>query len=295
MMLGVRLNAAALLSAAAVLFAWWDAAWAGEAIPLQQLKEATHIHGIAVDRADPTRLLLATHHGFFVLAADGTATRVSPVQDFMGFTPHPSDPSVLYASGHPAGGGNLGFIVSTDGGVTWTQVSQGAGAPVDFHQMDVSEADPKVVFGAYAGSLQASRDGGMSWSVVGPAPEGLIDLAASPSSVDRLYAATRFGLWLSEDGGATWKVAAFEPDIVSMVAGGPNGTIIAFVVGKGLVQSEEADLAAWTTLSNDFGDRALLHLAVDPSDANRFYAVTHQGEVLASADGGRNWTPFAAR
>ena len=36
--------------------------------------------------------------------------------DYMGFIPHPTDPSLLFASGHPAGGGNLGFIVSNDGG-----------------------------------------------------------------------------------------------------------------------------------------------------------------------------------
>ncbi len=77
----------------------------------------------------------------------------------MGFTPHPADESVLYASGHPAGGGNLGFIVSRDGGRGWSSLSPGVGGPVDFHQMDVSKADPSVIYGAHGG-LQASRDGG---------------------------------------------------------------------------------------------------------------------------------------
>src|SRR3546814_10407020 len=93
----------------------------------------------------------------------------------MGFTPHPADPEVLYASGHPAGGGNLGFIVSRDGGQSWAKLSDGAGGPVDFHQMDISKADPQVIYGVFV-ELQKSTDGGQSWSRVGPAPEAIIGL-----------------------------------------------------------------------------------------------------------------------
>src|SRR5918996_752920 len=146
---------------------------------VEALARATHFHGIAVDPTDPSRLYLATHHGLYAVEQDGSATQLSPVQDFMGFTPHPTDPSILYASGHPATGGNLGFIASREGGASWSQLAEGVGGPVDFHQMDVSPADPNVIYGAYGGSLQISRDGGQTWEVVGPAPDGLIDLAAS--------------------------------------------------------------------------------------------------------------------
>ncbi len=94
-------------------------------------------------------------------------------------------PSVLYASGHPASGGNLGFIISIDGGKSWAKLADGVGGPVDFHQMDVSKADPKVIYGLYGG-LQRSADGGRSWSKVGPAPDGLIDIAASGQDADTL-------------------------------------------------------------------------------------------------------------
>ena len=88
------------------------------------------------------------------------ATRISDNQnDYMGFTPHPSDSNVFYASGHPASGGNTGFAVSEDGGRTWRQLSKGVRGPVDFHRMDVSRADPGVIYGVYRG-LQVSRDGG---------------------------------------------------------------------------------------------------------------------------------------
>ena len=62
---------------------------------LAELTERTHFHGIAVDPSDPSRVLLATHHGLYAIAPDGMASQVSGNQDdYMGFTPHPTDPSV---------------------------------------------------------------------------------------------------------------------------------------------------------------------------------------------------------
>jgi photosystem II stability/assembly factor-like uncharacterized protein len=127
------------------------------------LSKETHFHGIAVDPSDPSRLYLATHHGLFLTSPDGTATRISDnANDYMGFTPHPTDSSLLYASGHPAGGGNMGVILSEDGGKTWQQLSPGAQGPVDFHAMTISRADPNVIYGLYVhgGGIQVSRDGG---------------------------------------------------------------------------------------------------------------------------------------
>ncbi|TIP30898.1 MAG: exo-alpha-sialidase [Mesorhizobium sp.] len=258
-----------------------------EAVSVSQLKERTHIHGLAVDREDSQKLLIATHHGLFRAGSDGTAELISPVQDFMGFTPDPSDPRSLYASGHPAGGGNLGFIASADNGVTWNQVSRGADGPVDFHQMTVSSADPQVLYGAY-GALQVSRDAGKTWSVVGPLPEKLIDLAASAKDADTIYAATEGGLSVSRDGGQTWETIV-DGAPVSLVEVTADGSVYAFVVGRGLVRSAEAALN-FAPLSSGLSDRILLHLAVDPTDKDRIFVASHQSDILASTDGGANWT-----
>ena len=263
-------------------------------VSLSDLKLQTHYHGLAVDRTDPTRLLLATHHGFFVVDKGGMATRISPVQDFMGFTPHPTDNTVLLASGHPSSGGNLGFIRSDDGGVTWKQLSPGLGGPVDFHAMDISLADPKVIYGSFHG-IQVSRDGGQTWMLAGPAPEGLIALAASRSSADRVYAATQSGLLVSADAGKSWTTASFGSQAVSMVGMGAGPKVFAFVVGKGLQQATDDALGNWTALSNDFGGRVLLHFAVDSADSKRMYATTEENDVLASTDGGHSWYPFGTK
>lgn len=260
-----------------------------EALSVSQLKEHTHIHGLAVDRQDPEKLLIATHHGLFRSGSDGKAELISPVQDFMGFSPDPSDPKRLYASGHPAGGGNLGFIASTDNGVTWDQISPGANGPVDFHQMTVSSADPQVLYGAY-GALQVSRDAGKTWSIVGPLPEKLIDLAASAKNANTVYAATERGLMASRDGGQTW-VTVINGAPVSLIEVTADSFLYAFVLGQGLVRAGEADMV-FKTISASWGDQVPVHMAVDPADSNRMFIASHHGDVFASSDGGTNWAAF---
>ena len=261
------------------------------------LVQETHFHGIAVDPSEPSRLHLATHHGLYAVEHDGTARRISETSDdFMGFTPHPVDPSVLYASGHPAGGGNLGFIASTDSGKSWTQLAEGVGGPVDFHQMDVSPADPKTIYGAYAGSLQVSHDGGRNWKMVGPAPEGLIDLAAATEDADTLYAATQSGLLKSEDGGRIWQDAYFVRRPATMAHTTPDGDVYAFIIGTGLIWTAEPKLS-WQTIGNPSGEEYVLHLALDSTDRNQLYVVTlhpqsHAQQLLASRDGGKSWAPL---
>lgn len=282
----IALFAAALLSVI-------TPALAQSSVPLTNLLRSTHIHGLAVDRADSGRLLIATHHGLHALRlASGKIEPVSERQDdFMGFTPHPTEATQLYASGHPARGGNLGFITSKDGGRTWTRLSAGIGEPVDFHQMDVSKADPNIIYGVYDG-LQASRDGGRNWSRVGPAPDGLIDLAASSVDPARVYAGTEQGLLVSADGGRVWKPAHILRRPVSMIRVTSGGQVYAFMLGSGLLRAEESSLN-WQTLSNDFANRYLLHFAVDPKDPALLYASTHENELLSSDDGGRRWRLIA--
>lgn len=273
------------------VLAWSILTANAETTSLVQLRQSTHIHGIAVDPENPSQLYLATHHGLFLVSPDGKATRISEnTYDYMGFTPHPAEPSVLYASGHPPGGGNLGFMVSTDGGKTWQQRAKGVNGPVDFHQMDVSKANPEVIYGVHGG-LQVSKDSGHRWELVAAPPGDLIDLAASAKEVDRLYAATKRGLLYSKDGGKSWQAAYLIKRPVSLVQTTPDGEVYAFVIGTGLIKAQEPSLV-WDILRQDWNDSYLLHLATDPTNLDKLYAVTQTGEVLASKDGGRSWEEF---
>lgn len=262
---------------------------------VEGLAKNTHFHGIAVDAADSSRIYLATHEGLYLAGNDGKAQRISEPRDYMGFTPHPTDAAIVFASGHPAGGGNLGFIVSRDGGRTWTKLSDGIGGLVDFHQMDVSRADPRVIYGVYK-SLQRSSDGGQTWQLVGPAPADIIGLAASSIDVNTLYAATQSGLKQSTDGGRTWKPQSDRTTTMVHVTGA--GRVYAFTIGVGLVRAAERN-PGWQVVGKDFGEEYMLYFAADPRDPQRLYAVTHNSRtraqtVITSRDGGERWTRFGA-
>ncbi|MSP52027.1 MAG: exo-alpha-sialidase [Alphaproteobacteria bacterium] len=262
---------------------------------IADLARRTHFHGLSIDAGDPSRLFLATHHGFYVVASGGTASLISSTRDdFMGFTPHPSAPATLYASGHPAGGGNLGVMMSTDGGRTWRSIAAGENGPVDFHQMDVSKADPRTIYGVHDG-LQVSMDAGKTWRIVAPAPAALAAIAASSKEVATLYAATRAGLFRSKDGGRTWHDGYLVRKAATVVATTSSGEVYAFILGVGLVRAAEPELR-WQTVSTSLGKAVPIYLAVDGAGTS-LYAVTVDPDsnaqtIVASSDGGKSWRSF---
>lgn len=257
-------------------------------ISFKELAEQTHLHGLAVNPNNSSELLISTHSGIFTLSKDGRVERVSETgDDFMSLTPHPSDRSVLFASGHPTGSGNLGFVESRDGGRSWKMLSKGAVGIADFHSLDVSKADPSVIYGIYGG-FQVSRDGGLTWRLVGPLLDRIMDIAASSVDPDTVYGATYDGLILTRDGGVTWQSTKLPKKPISVVRAAHNGSVYAFVVGIGLMRNLEPS-PNWELMSPQKGQRIIGLLAFDPANAEHFYAVTHQNEVLESLDGGRTW------
>jgi hypothetical protein len=81
-------------------FAFGPGAPARAETPLDALIARTHVHGLAADRQDPNRLLIATHHGLHALRIEsGLTEQVSDHRDdLMGFVAHPIEPGVLLAS-----------------------------------------------------------------------------------------------------------------------------------------------------------------------------------------------------
>ncbi|ASQ14987.1 hypothetical protein CDO22_34210 (plasmid) [Sinorhizobium meliloti] len=249
----------------------------------------SHIHGIAVDRRDPSRLYLATHDAVYLTSRDGTAEQVSAERnDYVGFTAHPTEAAVFYASGHPPSGGNTGVIVSLNGARTWIKTADGANGRVDFHAISVSPVDPNVIYGLYR-DIQVSRDGGKTWEVTGSAPPGTVDIAASAVDAHTLYAATRNGLMVSRSGGRGWNSAGPTGQPVTLVEIAPDGSIYTFVVRRGLLKGSPGAFV-WEPIMQEFGNHVFLHLSIDPRAPNRMFAVTRQSKLLASTDGGKSWS-----
>lgn len=268
---------------------------AQDAVPLADLLGATHIHGIAAGAGGPDSVTLATHHGLWAAdLAARTATRIGTSQDdFMGYSAVSGRQGEAFASGHPATGGNIGVIRTEDGGETWTHVSDGLNGPVDFHNMEVSRADPAVIYGiGHDGVVQRSADSGATWEASGEAPDKLIDIATSATDAATVYAATETGLFVSPDKGATWQAVTSGAPVTSADVGA-DGILRAAEYGRGLL-SIGAD-GAVSVLSADLPDGYLLYLASTHADPHRLMALSAKGRLVLSDDGGATWTDAVAR
>jgi hypothetical protein len=161
------------------------------------------VHGVGV--YDGT-LYLATHNGLFKKANSGWELVGNDNSDLMGFVLSPVREGVIYSSGHPPTGGNLGFRKSTDGGQTWQTISSVTSPmPVDFHAMDASAADENLIYGSPGGGndIYVTHDEGKIWEKLSP-PARVISLAVHPSNANVVYAGTTDGLFVSSDQGRSW-------------------------------------------------------------------------------------------
>lgn len=281
----LRLGLIALLAAPAM---------AQDTLPLSDLMSATHVHGIGPGSGGADSLTLATHNGLWAVdLASRTATRLGgSLDDFMGYSAVLTSPGTAFASGHPATGGNMGVIRTDDAGQSWSHVSDGLDGPVDFHNMEVSRADPKVIYGiGHDRRVQRSTDGGVTWEATGEAPEKLIDIATAPGDSAQLYAATEGGLFLSPDGGVSWQ-PVIEGVPVSTIDAAADGIIRAVDLSQGLVIIGGGGEIA--RVSGELPDGYLLFLATTSVDPLRLAALSAKGRLVVSEDGGASWTDVLA-
>lgn len=253
--------------------------------------ELQHVHGLAVDMANPNRLLIATHHGLLQFVDDSKLSRIGAVQDdLMGFTQHPADPSIFFSSGHPVRGGNLGFQKSADGGTTWQKLSDGIDGPVDYHSMTVSMVNPDLFYGYY-GTLQRSTDGGKTWEVAKGTVQP-ISLSSDPVKENVVYAATQSGVMISEDKADSWKSLSPQLDgtAASFIAFHPsNEYALAYSLKlNGMGKSTDGG-KTWQKLNENFGDDAVMFVAYSKTES-RVYAITESNSIYKSTDRGETWS-----
>lgn len=212
-----------------------------------------HIHGMGYDSQNQ-RLFIATHYGLFVWKEGKLSQLGESRDDYMGFSLHPSNPNIIYTSGHPKTGGNMGIMKSEDGGATFKRIFQGLqGESVDFHAMTVSPANPKILYGWFQEKLYRSKDDGKSWKFAS-------------------------GRSLPQEG-FCFGAPCLSPDSQkesTLYAGTPNGLLVSYDSGEN-----------WTVVNSQLG--AVAGVGVDPSNPKRLFAFTEKLGLASSQDGGRNW------
>ncbi len=246
------------------------------------------VHGLAVDVADPSKVWIASHNGLSMLKDDKELFAVGDKRDdYMGFSTHPSDPNIFYSSGHPASGGNIGFQKTTDGGRTWSKLSDGVGGPVDFHTIAVAQADPNIIYGVFRGQLQKSTDGGNSWQLVENAPQSIL-LATNSKDKDTVYAATQDGLRISTDQGKTWANTGLDSAVFALAINPVDPKqMLASTKDQGLVRSVDAGITWQATASN--APQGIMYIAFSKGDPRIFYVLTQDLSLHKTVDNGQSW------
>lgn len=247
------------------------------------------VHGLAIHPEDPRVVFVATHRGLLRSEDDRTWTRVGDSDDdLMGFSLHPRDGDVVWTSGHPPGGGNLGVRVSRDGGLTWQRIALEG---VDFHAMTVSPADPDRLWGFWRNQVYATQDGGATWAALEGRPPAIRALVAHPTEADTVFATTTGGIAVSRDAGLTWAPHADLPALGLAID--PRDPLTMYAGLRDAIHRSTDGGLTWTATAWS-GQDDIAYLAVHPTDGDTVYAASYRTGLYKTTGAGATWTTLRA-
>src|SRR6266851_3830896 len=186
------------------------------------------------------------------------------------------------------GGPGSGIWKSTDGGETWSRLTNGLpNEPLGRIGLDVSRRRPNILYALVEGQspLPAAR-GGAAAPAAGEAPQGGGRGATTATGADN----TPTGLYRSDDAGATWRKVNNEnpgPMYFSQVRVDPNDPEVIFYAGVKLHRSldggKTVTLNATQTIHDD------VHaIWIDPANSNHVI-IGNDGGVAVTWDQAKTW------
>lgn len=115
----------------------------------------------------------------------------------------PSHPDTVYAAGYE--GSTAAFYRTMDGGTIWTKCVPAALGSNAINAMEVSPANPLVIFAGAGNGIYRSTDFGASFTKMSTVIGSVKDILIDPADPGRIWVATASqGVYASVDGGSTW-------------------------------------------------------------------------------------------
>ncbi|MBZ0113658.1 MAG: hypothetical protein K8J08_14430 [Thermoanaerobaculia bacterium] len=273
------------------------------------------VQALAVDPRDPGTVFAATAAEIWKSEDSGASwDRLTPelvpgvMTDLRALRIDPDNPSTLYAlsatclgcTGFSSAGG---VLKSVDGGVTWTDISEGLLEATSggkyLHFLVVDPNQTSTLWAGGTSGLQRSLDGGLTWSgsvLQWPVRSMIID----PLTPGTLYVGDQFGiLRRSSDDGASWaEFGAFPVDgsprsldflATDSLTGSRLFAATKGVASDGIYRSDDGG-DTWTpVLRRPSTHRGVESLAVAATVPARVLAGTTHGGLFLSSDGGDSW------
>ncbi|MCX6573447.1 MAG: hypothetical protein NTX99_05590, partial [Candidatus Aminicenantes bacterium] len=198
---------------------------------------------------------------------------------------HPTDPETLYVAfwqrlrqpwRFDSGGPNSGIFKTTDGGATWTKLTQGL-PPGDLGRIGlaISRSNPKVLAAVVEAAFQPQ-----------PTVRQGNDQKPNPEYDDMTKLGT--GVYRSEDGGATWTFMSRQnnrPFYYSHIYLSPVEDKWVYWLATNMSFSPDGG-KTWTQVGGLHPDFHTMW--IDPTNTNRFY-VGQDGGASLTYDHGRTW------
>lgn len=254
-----------------------------------------HIHGLGINSVDRDVLYVATHGDFYKSVNGGSPIKVDELRaDYMAFNSPMNAGTPLYASGHPATGGNTGLIKSADGGKTWDRVATILDPPVDFHAMSISQSDPNTIIGydSAGRGLFKTIDAGNTWTEL-PIPDYITTLAIEPTNSNTIFAGfagSQKGIARSDDGGISWTVLdQYKGLTIFALVFDENGVLYASTTENGFSRSSDQG-KTWESINTP--NLTVMTMAVDAQNNILYiagYVPDGYQEVYKSSDDGNTW------
>jgi photosystem II stability/assembly factor-like uncharacterized protein len=211
----------------------------------------------------------------------------------------PSSPAVMYASRWGGSSSRTHTCNTTDGGLTWNDVTNGSTSFIDV-QVAASDALDVVKAGNEGGGgapiLERTSDGGRTWETRFVAPAGLTCCMRRASTNPSLVlVGTGQGLYKSTDRGTTFSPVPIrgQDRPITALAIDPSDADIFYVgTGEGIFRSADSG-TTWEARSTGLVRRVLGGVAVSRSEPGTVVVSAGEGPYV-SRSGGDSWTLSAS-